>query len=169
MLIRDQAHKYKELYAPQRSSTLRKMLMTNIGRFVLPSILLVGLLSIGFVTLSAPQVYASPQGFTQNQVQRAAPKGFGIEGTQPNTVHGVLHNGHTNDYVVLEGRFSLEKKSDKAQYYFTDAAGDSIAVDISNSNNDAPPMSGVSYYLWGQVQESFFSTSIKVIEFTPMG
>lgn len=169
MLIRDQAHKYKELYAPDSSNSLRKILSSNIGRLVLPSILLVGLMSLGFVTLSTPQVFASPQGFTQNQVQRAAPKGFGIEGTQPNTVNGVLHNGHTNDYVVLEGRFSLEQKSDKAQYYFTDAAGDSIAVDISNSNNDAPPRSGVNYYLWGQVQESLFSTSIKVIEFTPMG
>ena len=125
MLIKDQAHRYKELNAPERRN---------------------------FISDS-----------------KSFSKGFGIEGTQPNTVHGVLHNGHTNDYVVLEGRFSYKEKSDTIQYYFTDAAGDTIAVDISKSNNAAPPIPDLNYYLWGQVQQSFFSTSINVIEFTPMG
>lgn len=169
MLIKDQAHRYKELNAPERRNFVSAIIATVFGKVVLSGIFLLALLTLGFYTLSSSSVYASPQGFTHNQIHRASPKGFGIEGTQPNTVHGVLHNGHTNDYVVLEGRFSYKEKSDTIQYYFTDAAGDSIAVDISKSNNATPPIPDLNYYLWGQVQQSIFSTSINVIEFTPMG
>lgn len=167
-MLRDQAHQYKEQYAPLKDNYLTTFMLRGFMKYVAPSIIVIGIVTMAFCNFFN-SAHASPQGFVQQQVQRGAPQGFGIEGTQPNTIAGVMKNGHTNDYVVLEGRFITEKQDNSVVYYFADRNGSKVLVDITESNNAVAPVSDVNYYLWGTVQRSFFNTSIKAIEYTPMG
>lgn len=125
-------------------------------------------LLVVFMLGSFGDALAEPQGFAQRASPRAAPQGFGIESTTPNTVKGVIHNAHKDDYVVLEGRFIAEQTSSGVVYRFADASGDMIDVDISKSANDSLPLNDVNYYLWGVIDRDFFDITIRVIEFTPM-
>ena len=165
-MIREQANQYKELYGGDQKGPLRSFFTTGFIRYIAPGIFMLALLVCAFVTLNAAT--AAPQGFGQNSGQRSAPKGFGLDETQPNTVHGVLHNARTDDYVVLEGYFVATVDNKKVSYQFKDANGDLIDVDLSKTNNAAAPLSDVNYNLWGQVNQSLFSTSIRAIEYTPI-
>ena len=69
---------------------------------------------------------------------------------------------------MLEGRFLIPDNKNTSEYFFSDAAGNEIKVDISNSNNNTPPLPNANYFLWGQVERSFFATTINAIEYTPM-
>lgn len=188
MLLRDQAQQYKELHAPQRSSYLGT-LCRNFIKYVAPSLMMLVLFSLAVMSFASEPATAAPKGFEQelsthhkaapseqpkgfsaNNMRRASPQGFGIEqSTSPNTVKGVLHNAKSNDYVVLEGTFIAPTEKSQHTYRFADAAGDTIEVDISESNNATAPQPNTKYYLWGMVSRDWFSTSINVIEFTPIG
>lgn len=166
MLLRDQAHQYKEMYSHDQSGFVHSLFNRSFIRYIAPSIFMMALLACAFYTINTS--YAAPQGFSSNIEQRSAPKGFGIEEPQPNTVKGVLHNAKTDDYVVLEGYFVATTTSKTVTYKFKDANGDLIDVDLSKSNNAVAPLIDVNYYLWGQVNQSLFSTSITAIEYTPI-
>lgn len=112
--------------------------------------------------------HLDPRGFPQHGVQRAAPQGFGLETSKPNSVKGVKTHAKDGDFVLLEGMFSAVKKGNDQVFYLKDAQGDAIEVDITNSNNTTEPTSDVPYFLWGQVKTSWFNTSISAIEYTPM-
>lgn len=166
MLLREQAHQYKELYSSDKTGFLQTLCTRGFIRYVAPSLFMLALLVCAFCTINTSN--AAPQGFSAQSQQRSGPKGFGLEETQPNTVKGVLHNAKTDDYVVLEGRFVATTSDKTVTYKFQDASGDLIDVDLSVSNNAVAPLSDVTYYLWGQVNQSLFTTSIKAIEYTPM-
>lgn len=168
-MLREQAHQYKEMYAEGRNNTLANSFVRVFIKYILPSIMMMLLVSFVFFK---PAAIAAPQGFSGDSLQRSAPQGFGLESTTPNTVKGVLENGRTDDYVVLEGRFITDTehkyKDNLPHFLFTDANGDSIMVDISKSNNADAPMANVKYYIWGTIKQSLFSTHVKVIEYTPI-
>lgn len=166
MLLREQAHQYKELYSNDQEGFLRSLLSRSFIRYIAPSLFMLALLACAMYTVNT--THAAPQGFSSNIEQRSAPKGFGIEEPQPNTVKGVLHNAKTDDYVVLEGFFVATTTNKTVTYKFKDAYGDLIDVDLSKSNNSVAPLVDVNYYLWGQVNQSFFSTFIRAIEYTPI-
>lgn len=167
MLLREQAHQYKELYSnDNKTGFLHSLCTRGFIRYVAPSLFMIALLSCAFCTINTST--AAPQGFSSQSEQRSGPKGFGIEETEPNTIKGVLHNAKTDDYVVLEGRFVATTTDKTVTYKFQDAFGDLIDVDLSASNNAVAPLVDVNYYLWGQVNQSLFTTSIKAIEYTPM-
>ncbi len=170
MMLREQAHQYKEMYARQHYSPLRAICRSFL-KYVAPSMMMVLLVTLVLGTFASEPVSAEPQGFSSGAVQRAAPQGFGIESNSPNTVKGVLSQGHSNDYVVLEGHLfaNADDPQDLSSYIFKDANGDQITVDISTSNNAVVPQPDLVYYIWGTVNRDWFSTSINVIEYTPVG
>ncbi len=122
----------------------------------------------GFDHSSDHSTHLDPRGFPQHGVQRAAPQGFGLETSQPNSIKGVKTHAKDGDFVVLEGMFSAVEHGGSKVFYLQDAAGDQIEVDISGSNNATDPQGDVPYFLWGQVKTSWFDTSISAIEYTPM-
>ena len=166
-MLREKAHQYKKSHAATTAYSLSYNLFRGFIRYVIPSLTMILMAYVVFTSLNNTAV-AEPQGFSSGSAQRAAPQGFGIQSTQPNTVNGVLANGQTDDYVVLEGRFLIPDNKNTSEYFFSDAAGNEIKVDISNSNNNTPPLPNANYFLWGQVERSFFATTINAIEYTPM-
>lgn len=134
--------------------------LVSFFKYIAPCLLL---LFIAGFTLFSLEVSAEPQGFS-NQVQRAAPKGFGIETTSRNTIKGVLKNGHNLDYVLLEGEFVEALDSSMKRFSFADAAGDTIELQLTQAGN---PFIDQKYYIWGRIQTSFFGASkINVIDYT---
>lgn len=162
-MLKDTAHSYKKKYAQhyQANLSLTRTAFINFLKFIAPSLLLA--LAVTF-TLCSFDVSAEPQGFSNQSVQRAAPKGFGIETNARNTVKGVLSKGHNQDYVLLEGVFVKPIDPSMQRFKFADAAGDIIEIRLAHKTN---PFANKPYYIWGRIQTSFFGSSkINVIDYT---
>lgn len=162
-MLKDMALKYKENYAKHDNAnfSLTHSAVISFFKYIAPSIFLFLVITI---TLYSSDVLAEPQGFSEQTVQRAAPKGFGIEANARNTIKGVMHKGRDQDYVLLEGVFVKALDDSMTRFHFADAAGDVIEVKLANAAN---PLTNQPYYIWGRIQSPLLgSKTIDVIDFT---
>lgn len=162
-MLKDMAHIYKEKYAKHHYDNLSftHSALINFFKYIAPSLFLFLVVTI---TLYSLDVCAEPQGFSEQSVERAAPKGFGIETNARNTVKGVLQKGRDQDYVLLEGLFVQSLDESMQRFTFADAAGDTIEVHLEREAN---PLSTQPYYIWGRIQSPLLgSKTINVIDYT---
>lgn len=162
-MLKDTAHTYKEKYAKHQYDdlSLTHFAVVNFFKYIAPSLFLFLVLTI---TLYSLDVCAEPQGFSEQSVQRAAPKGFGLETNARNTIKGVLHKGRDQDYVLLEGIFVSAIDSSMQRFKFADASGDVIEIHLDQA---ATPLSNQPYYIWGRIQSPLLgSKTINVIDYT---
>lgn len=162
-MLKETAQNYREKYAKNcpANFSLTRIALVSFLRYIAPSIIL--LLAVTF-TLFSFDVSAEPQGFSSQSVQRAAPKGFGLETTTRNTVEGVLKKGHNRDYVLLEGMFVEPLDNSMQRFSFADASGDTIEIRLAHKTSPFPDK---PYYIWGRIQTSLLGSSkINVIDYT---
>lgn len=164
-MITDIAHQYRKQHAQHSKNSLKLSYLAVLGflRYILPSITILVFISLTFFPFDS---YANPQGFSSHPLTNPYPQGFGLNISTKNTVKGVLDNGHTDDYVLLEGYF-VENDQLKDAFEFKDSAGDSIRVNIPQQDTYQISYNQM-YFVWGTISKQFLSTSINVVDFTPI-